>query len=116
MNDRLILWAGTAGLSLFLSVADARAGESVSLSAASSPTKRAQWQERLTLGPGDVLNFSLLDTPELTRTEVVVGPDGRITYLQAQDIVVTGLTIDEVRAKFDTALTNYYRTPKTIIT
>jgi protein involved in polysaccharide export with SLBB domain len=116
MNNRLILCAGAAGLLSLLAAAATRAEENVSLSAASTPAKRAQWQERLTLGPGDVLNFSLLDAPELDRKEVVVGPDGRVTYLQAQDVVATGLTIDELRAKFDTALTNYYRTPKTIIT
>ena len=116
MDKRLILWAGAAGLILLLSTTGGRAGENVSLSAASSPAKRANWQERLTLGPGDMLNFSLLDTPELGRTEVVIGPDGRVSYLQVQDIVATGLTIDELRAKLDGALTNFYQSPRTIIT
>ena len=116
MNIRLILWAGAAGLILLLSTPGARAGENVSLSAVSSPAHRARWQERLTLGPGDVLNFSLLDAPELARTDVVIGPDGRVTYLQAQDIVATGLTVDELRARLDTELAKYYRTPRTIIT
>lgn len=116
MNNALILYAGTAGLAFWLSATDTRAGEKVSLSAASSPAKRAQWQERLTLGPGDVLNFSLLDAPELSRPEVVIGPDGRVTYLQAQDIIATGLTIDELRTKFDKELEKYYRSAHTIIT
>jgi protein involved in polysaccharide export with SLBB domain len=116
MNSRLILGAGTAGLALWLAAAAPRAGENVSLSTASSPAKRAKWQERLTLGPGDVLNFSLLDAPELARAEVVIGPDGRVTYLQARDVVAAGLTIDELRAKFDTELAKYYRAPRTIIT
>ena len=116
MNNRLILWAGAAGLILLLSTTGARAGENVSLSAASSPAQRARWQERLTLGPGDVLNFSLVDAPELARTDVVIGPDGRVTYLQAQDIVAAGLTIDELRARLDTELAKYYRMPRTIVT
>jgi protein involved in polysaccharide export with SLBB domain len=113
MKNALILYAGTLGLALLLS---AHGGEKASLSAASGPAKRAQWQDRLTLGPGDVLNFSLLDSPELTRSEVVIAPDGRVTYLQAQDIVATGLTIDELRAKFDKELEKYYRSAHTIIT
>jgi protein involved in polysaccharide export with SLBB domain/capsular polysaccharide biosynthesis protein len=81
-----------------------------------TPRKRAPWQERLTLGPGDVLNLSLFGQKELTRVEVVIGPDGLVNYLQARDIPATGLTIDELRAKFDEALAMYYRTPRTIIT
>lgn len=128
MNHRLTPSAGTACVMLLLAAAVARAQDNTPLKdagpapatnlslSASSPTKRAQWQQRLTLGPGDVLNFSLLDAPELARTEVVIGPDGRVTYLQAENIAVTGLTIDELRAKFDTELEKYYRSPRTIIT
>jgi len=65
------------------------------------PAKRAAWQERLTLGPGDVLNLSLFDMPDTTWPEVVIRPDGRLTFLQARDIVASGLTIDELRAKLD---------------
>jgi protein involved in polysaccharide export with SLBB domain/Mrp family chromosome partitioning ATPase len=80
----------------------------------SSP-KRAPWQEHFTLGPGDVLNFSLYGQPELSRAEVFVGPDGRVSFLQAQDIVAAGLTVDELRARFDDELGKFYRTPRTII-
>src|ERR1043166_9410381 len=116
MNNRLIQWAGAAGLIALLQAPATWAEEKVSLATASSPAKRAHWQEHLTLGPGDVLNFSLLDAPELTRPQVVVGPDGRVSYLQAQDLVATGLTIDELRARFDKELEKDYRTPHTIIT
>lgn len=82
----------------------------------SSPRKRAAWQERLTLGPGDTLNFSLFGRPELTHQEVDIGPDGRVSYLQAQDVLAAGLTIDELREKLDAELANYYRAPRTILT
>src|SRR5947208_709111 len=76
--------------------------EATNLSLA-APAKRAEWQRRLTLGPGDALNFSMFinDAAEQPRENVVVGPDGRISYLQAQDIMAAGLTIDELRAKMD---------------
>ena len=83
---------------------------------ATSSVRRAKWQERLTLGPGDVLNFSLFDVPESARPEVAIGPDGRVNFLQVQDVMATGLTIDELRAKFDAELGKYYRNPRTIIT
>jgi protein involved in polysaccharide export with SLBB domain len=46
---------------------------------------------------------------------VVVGPDGRVTYLQAENIMAAGLTIDELRARFDEELGKYYRSPRTLI-
>ncbi len=85
-------------------------------SAVSSPNMRAAWQKRLTLGPGDVLNFSLFEQPDTARNEVAIGPDGRVSFLQAVDVVASGLTIDELRARFDTELGKFYRSPRTIIT
>ena len=72
--------------------------------------------DRFKLGPGDVLNFALFDRTELTRNEIAIEPDGRVSYLQAQGIVAAGLTIDELRAKMDEVLASYYRAPRTIIT
>ncbi len=80
-----------------------------------SPKQRAEWQKKLTLGPGDVLNFSLYGEPELAREQVVIGPDGRVTYLEAQDIVAGGLTVDEFREKLNTELAKYRRTPQAFV-
>ena len=120
MITKLRLKLGATGLVLALAAGALPAADPATVAApslsASSPTKRAKWQERLTLGPGDVLNFSLFDTPESARLDLAIGPDGRLSYLQAQDILATGLTIDELRAKLDTELAKYYRNPRTIIT
>jgi protein involved in polysaccharide export with SLBB domain len=82
----------------------------------SAPTKRAAWQQRLTLGPGDSLNVQLFDAPDTARTDLPVGPDGRISFLQARDVMAAGLTIDELRAKLDEALGKFYQNPRTIVT
>lgn len=127
MNKQPRPITGVAGLILLLAAAPAFAQETqpvksaandqakLSLSAVSNPAKRAKWQERLTLGAGDILDFSLLESPELARKGVVVGPDGRVTFLQAENIMAAGLTIDELRAKFDEELSKFYRSPRTII-
>ena len=81
-----------------------------------SPAQRATWQQHLTLGPGDVLNLGLYGAPELTRAEVSIGPDGRVSYLEAQDVRAEGLTIDELRAALDKELANFRRAPRTMIT
>jgi protein involved in polysaccharide export with SLBB domain/capsular polysaccharide biosynthesis protein len=81
-----------------------------------NPSQRAVWQQHLTLGPGDVLNLGLYGAPELARAEVSIGPDGRVSYLEAQDVRAEGLTIDELRAALDKELANYRRAPRTMIT
>jgi polysaccharide export outer membrane protein len=81
-----------------------------------NPAQRAEWQRHLTLGPGDVLNFGLFDHPELARAEVAIRPDGYVGYLEADNILASGLTIDELRDKFDQALGQFRRAPRTIIT
>src|SRR5882672_5388873 len=80
-----------------------------------TPDRRAAWQQKLTLGPGDILNLSLFEMPETARTEVPITPDGRITFLQARDIMAAGLTIDELRAKLDEALGKFYQNARVVI-
>jgi protein involved in polysaccharide export with SLBB domain/capsular polysaccharide biosynthesis protein len=79
-------------------------------------TQRAAWQQRLTLGPSDVLTIGLYGQPEMTRSDVAIGPDGRVSYLEAQDVLATGLTIDELRAKLNEEIGKFRRAPRTIIT
>jgi protein involved in polysaccharide export with SLBB domain/capsular polysaccharide biosynthesis protein len=81
-----------------------------------SPEQRADWQKNLTLGPGDVLSFSLYGEPSLSRTEVTVGPDGRVSFLEAQDVLASGLTVDGLRQRIDDALGKFRRSPRTMIT
>jgi protein involved in polysaccharide export with SLBB domain/capsular polysaccharide biosynthesis protein len=80
-----------------------------------APIQRAAWQQRLTLGPGDLLNLSLFGQPELSRQEVPVGPDGRVSYLEAQNVLAAGLTVDEFREKLSEALGQYRRSPQVLV-
>ncbi len=81
-----------------------------------TPPKDAGWLQRFTLGSGDVLNFALYNAPDTTRSDVIIGPDGRINFLQARDIMAAGLTIDELREKLTKELSKYYRDSHVIIT
>jgi protein involved in polysaccharide export with SLBB domain len=98
--------------------------ENTNLSFSVPDNARASWQHRFTLGPGDILDISMLNPDEAdtksplinVRQQVAVSPDGRITYLQAQDVVVAGFTIDEVREKLNKELGNYYRLPHVVVT
>jgi protein involved in polysaccharide export with SLBB domain len=81
-----------------------------------TPAQRAEWQQRLTLGPGDIVTLALWGEPGLTHTEVAIGPDGRISFLEAQDVMATGLTLDELRVKLNEELGKYRRAPQAMIT
>ncbi len=82
---------------------------------AQTPSARAEWQKRLTLGPGDVLNLSLFEIAGTTRDGVPISPDGRITFLQARDVMAAGLSIDELRAKLDSILSKFYESPRSVV-
>lgn len=81
-----------------------------------APKSLPAWQERLTLGPGDTLNLALFGHDSFARSEVPIGPDGRLSYLEARDIPAAGKTIDELRAVLDAELGKFYRNARTIIT
>lgn len=85
------------------------------LSASAHP-QRQPWQEHLTLGAGDTLNISLFEKPETLQRDVPIRPDGRLSFLEAQDVAAAGLTIDELRARLDETLGQFYQNPRTIIT
>lgn len=74
------------------------------------------WRDRYTVGPGDILDFSLYGQPDLDRGQIFVRPDGRIGYLQASDVMASGRTIDELRIALETELSAYHHHPRVIIT
>src|SRR6202000_1551893 len=51
----------------------------------------------------------------ILRTEVTVGPDGRVSFLEAQDVVASGLTVDGLRQSMDDALGKFRRPPRPTI-
>ena len=84
--------------------------------AAAETTQRAPWQQRFTLGPGDQLQLQVFGQPEpATTSPLLVGPDGRISYLEAQNIQASGLTIDEFRAALNRELGKFRNSPEIIV-
>jgi protein involved in polysaccharide export with SLBB domain/capsular polysaccharide biosynthesis protein len=127
VSGRFSRWLGSAASLLLLGVLFAVPAESsaaeLPLSAespaapyGSAPGQRAAWQERLTLGSGDVLSFHLYGFPELTRENVPVAPDGTVSYLEAQNIAAAGLTVDELRGQINSGLGKFRRSPQAYIT
>lgn len=83
---------------------------------AKPPVPLAAWQERLTLGPGDLVNLQVFGRKEYTRTEVPINPDGTITYLQVHGFKAVGLTVDELREGLTKALQAYITNARVIVT
>jgi protein involved in polysaccharide export with SLBB domain len=75
----------------------------------------APWQQKLTLGPGDVFDISLYGQPDSARQGVTIGPDGRFSYLQALDVQAAGQTVDELRGNLETVLMKFHLAPRVVI-
>jgi protein involved in polysaccharide export with SLBB domain/capsular polysaccharide biosynthesis protein len=111
-------------LVLSASVVQAQDVARLSKAESESPTAAATSQnsplERqataLPLGPGDAVNINMPGMEGHEREAVPIGPDGRLTYLQARDIVAAGLSVDQLRAKLTTELRRYYKSAKVVVT
>lgn len=86
------------------------------LSASAAASKLAAWQEHFTVGAGDIFNLRIYGRTETIRIRVPIGPDGRLSFLEARSVPVAGLTVDEMRARLDAVLAKSYKHARTIIT
>ncbi|MBS0656940.1 MAG: polysaccharide biosynthesis/export family protein [Verrucomicrobia bacterium] len=77
--------------------------------------KRAAWQEKLTLGAGDIVRISVYGHPELGQPEVTLGADGRITFLNVNGFPAAGLTIDELRERLTREVSRYYQNARVVV-
>lgn len=92
-------------------------GDPLSFSA-SARRKRAAWQEKLTFGPGDSMDIHVYGKPAMSRTNIMVGPDGRVNFLQAAGVQASGLSVEELRQRLDEEMAKYYTeaaAPRTIV-
>ncbi|MCB1131492.1 MAG: polysaccharide biosynthesis/export family protein [Verrucomicrobiae bacterium] len=92
------------------------AAEEAAVPGNQAPAQPASWRSRYELGPGDVVNFSLYGRPELDRPAYRIAPDGTVSFLQAQNVNVNGLTIDEARRAIEQSLSAHYISPRVIVT
>jgi len=120
IQKRAALWAVLAASLAALSSTNAQepsatatAAPTNGISATKSPVL-APWQERLTLGPGDALEISLYGQKDTSR-QIIIGPDGRFSFLQAMDVTGTGSTVDELRAHLENILMKFHLAPRVVI-
>lgn len=68
------------------------------------------------LGPGDVLNLSVWNRPEISEQGIVVAPDGDISVMRIGVINVRDRTVEEVSGEIAKRLSEYYETPEVRLT
>lgn len=61
--------------------------------------------------PGDVLDISVWKEKDLQRGEVLVRPDGGMSFPLVGDMVASGLTLEQLRAEMTTKLSKYVPDP-----
>jgi polysaccharide export outer membrane protein len=88
------------------------AGESVETAAPGEPTNTmAEWpRPDYIIGPGDMLSVSVWEVEALTK-QVVVLPDGKISYPLIGELTAAGKTISRMRKELEDALTRYVPDP-----
>ena len=64
------------------------------------------------IGPGDMLEINFWEGMASTSEEVVVRPDGKISFRYVDDILVNGLTASQLDRKLTQSLKSYIRKPK----
>ena len=64
------------------------------------------------IGPEDVLDINVWKNPELSRERVPVRPDGKISHPLINDINVSGLTTNQVKAELTQRLSNFIESPE----
>ncbi len=70
---------------------------------------------RYRIRTGDVLTISVMGETEMTRS-LPVGPDGRISYYLANDIMAAGKTFEELRLGLEEALRPHFKAPVVTVT
>lgn len=84
-----------------------------SASFASEPINNAE--PSYLLGPEDILKVAVWKDEQLTQ-ELVVRPDGMISFPLIGEVVVAGRTVEEVRSDITTRLMKYLPTPNVTVT
>lgn len=67
------------------------------------------------LWTGDTLEINVTTAPELSRTAVIIAPDGRIRVPLAGSFQAAGLTIDDLETEISDALDDELRDPRVFV-
>jgi polysaccharide export outer membrane protein len=98
------------GLALLLSAGAILAAGAQAANAPPPRTAPATESSPYTLQPGDVIDVSVWKEPDLQR-EVLIRPDGGLSFPLAGDITTSGMTVEAVRLALTERLKRYLPNP-----
>lgn len=101
-------------LFILLTSCAARSGAPKNISEAPSEVRQAETAEEFRFGPGDRIQISVWRHDELDM-DVLIAPDGSITYPIVGRVVVAGLTYTELVERLTSALREYYEDPQVAV-
>ena len=78
------------------------------------PQMASEPEPKLSLGPGDVLDFKFFYNPELNDTQTI-RPDGKITLQLIGEVEVNGKTPDQLKQELVKAYTGQLRIPEVAV-
>jgi polysaccharide export outer membrane protein len=109
--------AGTTGTVSTPVAAQAKPAPSSAMPAAGTPAAArvepvAVDPKDYRIGPEDVLDINVWKNEELSRERVPVRPDGKISHPLINDINVSGLTTNQVKAELTQRLSNFIENPE----
>jgi polysaccharide export outer membrane protein len=101
-KSKLLIWS-SLGLVLLLSLGCApKMSSTVQAQAAASQVVEEKYQ----LGPDDVVEVSVWKEPDLTK-QIVVRPDGKISYPLIGEVQASGKTVKQLREEISKRLEKY---------
>ncbi len=88
------------------------------LAEAPAPTEKVlpspPTDDRYRIRTGDVLTISILGEQDMTQ-KLPVGPDGRISYYVANDVLAAGRTFQELREELNQRLRTHFKKPEVAV-
>ncbi len=71
--------------------------------------------EEYKVGPGDILEIALWEPEKITKEEVEIMPDGKMSFSFVEDLYVSGLTEKEVDELLTEELSAYIKQPRIVV-
>lgn len=112
---RKLYWIAASSLSVFLLVSTFLAPPAQAEQPVVQKKPLVQQEPIYRIGPSDLLEIVTWREEQLTRKDVLVRPDGRISMPLTDDIMAAGLTPMQLKYRITKALSHYLEAPQVYV-
>ncbi|MCF8034409.1 MAG: polysaccharide export protein [Desulfarculaceae bacterium] len=114
-KGRSILWFSALVLAVGLALVAAWTGQALADKPVVVKKPVSQKEPIYRIGPSDILEIHTWRETMLTRQNVLVRPDGRISMPLTDDIMAAGLTLMQLKYRITKALSHYLEAPQVYV-